>query len=126
MGSAFVEHINITVKNAEKTTAELQAIFGWKIRWEGLAGSGGYTFHVGNETSYVAVYSTVDRKSGEARPVGLLNHIAIVVDNLDAAEKRVKKLGYVTHNHSDYEPGRRFYFHNDDGIEFEVVNYDPA
>ena len=27
-------------------------------------------------------------------------------------------------NHDDYEPGRRFYFFDWDGIEFELVNYD--
>ena len=26
-------------------------------------------------------------------------------------------------NHDDYEPGRRFYFFDWDGIEFEVVSY---
>ncbi len=31
--------------------------------------------------------------------------------------------GSQTHSHADYEPGRRFYFHDEDGIEFEVVSY---
>jgi glyoxylase I family protein len=25
---------------------------------------------------------------------------------------------------TDYEPGRRFYYNDEDGIEFEVVSYD--
>ena len=29
-------------------------------------------------------------------------------------------------NHSDYAPGRRFYFFDPDGIEFEVVSYQSA
>jgi glyoxylase I family protein len=33
-------------------------------------------------------------------------------------------MAMTTHNHDDYEPGRRFYYNDEDGIEFEVVNYD--
>ena len=32
--------------------------------------------------------------------------------------------GLETFNHGDYEPGRRFYFFDWDGIEFEVVSYE--
>jgi len=46
-----------------------------------------------------------------------------VVDDLDSVEDRVKAAGFTTGNHGDYEPGRRFYFHDADGIEFEVVSY---
>ena len=47
----------------------------------------------------------------------------IVVDDLDAVETKVRTLGYATHSHADYEPGRRFYFDDENGIEFEVVSY---
>lgn len=46
-----------------------------------------------------------------------------VVDDLDATEKKVAAAGFEPHSHADYEPGRHFYFHDDDGIEFEVVSY---
>jgi predicted enzyme related to lactoylglutathione lyase len=54
---------------------------------------------------------------------GGLNHVAIVVDDLDATEERIRKSGCQTFNHADYEPGRRFYLKDDDGIEFEIVSY---
>ena len=38
-------------------------------------------------------------------------------------EAKVNKAGFKTHSHADYEPGRRFYFHDGDNIEFEVVSY---
>ena len=38
-------------------------------------------------------------------------------------EAKIKALGYPTHSHADYEPGRRFYFDDENGIEFEVVSY---
>ena len=34
--------------------------------------------------------------------------------------------GLVPFNHGDYEPGRRFYFMDPDGIEYEIVSYRPA
>jgi hypothetical protein len=43
---------------------------------------------------------------------------------LDAAEETVKELGFTPHLHGDYDPGRRFYFTGDDGIEYELVQYD--
>ena len=59
------------------------------------------------------------------RTRGGLNHIAVVVDDLDAVEARIKAAGYVTENHAGYEPGRRFYFTEENGLEIEVVAY-PA
>jgi hypothetical protein len=53
----------------------------------------------------------------------MLNHVAIVVDDLDATEAKIIAAGYETLNHGDYEPGRRFYFYDDDRIEYEVVSY---
>ena len=46
-----------------------------------------------------------------------------LVDDLDAVEAKVKAMGYEPCNHADYDPGRRFYFDDEDGIEFEVVSY---
>ena len=37
--------------------------------------------------------------------------------------RRLRAMGYEPHSHADYEPGRRFYFDDEDGIEFEVVSY---
>ena len=58
------------------------------------------------------------------KTVGAMNHIGVVVEDLDAVEARVLDAGFQTTNHGDYEPGRRFYFHDQDEIEFEVVSYD--
>jgi catechol 2,3-dioxygenase-like lactoylglutathione lyase family enzyme len=121
-----LEHVNVTVSDPDKTAAVLCNLFDWKVRWQGGAKDGGYTVHVGNHDAYVAIYSP--RREVSDPPAsyltrGGLNHIAIVVDDLDEIEKRVAAVGYKPHNHGDYEPGRRFYFHDDDGIEFEIVSY---
>ena len=33
-------------------------------------------------------------------------------------------MGFTPYSHGDYEPGRRFYFTDGAGIEFEIVSYD--
>ncbi|MEO1778641.1 MAG: VOC family protein, partial [Pseudomonadota bacterium] len=58
------------------------------------------------------------------KTVGGLNHLAVVTDDIDAMETAVTALGFTAGNHGDYEPGRRFYFHDGDNIEYEVVQYD--
>ncbi|WP_175581512.1 VOC family protein [Thalassospira lucentensis] len=50
------------------------------------------------------------------------NHVAIVVDDLDAAKQGIKAAGVETFNHANDDPGRRFHFRDGDGIEFEVVS----
>jgi hypothetical protein len=52
-----------------------------------------------------------------------INHIGIVVPNLDETEKRVLAMNFDTYSHGDYEPGRRFYFMAQQNIEIEVVSY---
>ena len=86
----------------------------------------GRTVHVGGDDSYVALFSYGDAQAGHAesyRTQGGLNHIAVVVDDLEGTEALISKAGYVTMNHADYEPGRRFYFREENGIEIEVVSY---
>ncbi len=52
-----------------------------------------------------------------------LNHVALGVEDLDAIERRVAAAGLRPFGHGDYAPGRRFYFLDHDGIEFEIVSY---
>ena len=54
---------------------------------------------------------------------GHVNHVGIVVDDLDEIEQRVRSVGFEPHMRANYEPGRRFYFFNDMGLEIEVVSY---
>ena len=121
-----LEHVNISVSNPEKTAALLQKLFDWKIRWQGPSIMGGHTVHVGTENDYLSLYCSDDGKSkltDADRIAGGFNHIGVVVDNLDTIEQRVIDAGIDTHSHQDYEPGRRFYFNDEDGVEYEVVSY---
>lgn len=125
MSEPFVEHVNVTVSDPARTAEMLHQIFGWKTRWQGAAKDNGVTYHVGGAHSYVAIYSKggTATATGSYATVGGLNHIGVVVDDLDAVEARVKAAGFTPHMHADYEPGRRFYFDDHDGIEVEVISY---
>jgi catechol 2,3-dioxygenase-like lactoylglutathione lyase family enzyme len=117
-----LEHVNITVSDIDRSAALLERLMGWHIRWRGPSQMGGETIHVGGEQDYIAVYT----RGAVAQPFAKgvpLNHVGLVVDDLDAAEAVVKETGLVPFNHADYEPGKRFYFFDWDGIEFEIVSY---
>ena len=126
MPQARLEHTNITVADSKATASWLCDVFGWHIRWEGPAMQTGYTVHVGTDESYVALFNYGDAKPGQEesyRTIGGLNHIAIFTDDIDTIEKRVKQAGFTPVNHADYAPGRRFYFDDKDGIEWEVASH---
>ncbi|MCF6302341.1 MAG: VOC family protein [Devosiaceae bacterium] len=127
MSTSVLEHVNVTVSDPDKTAKMLCDLFDWHIRWQGAAKNNGHTIHVGGSQSYIAVYSTLKPNGNTDKSdikVGSLNHIGVVVDNLNKIEKRVKEAGFTPYNHGDYEPGRRFYFDDHDGIEIEVVSYE--
>ena len=126
MSEAYLEHANLTVRDPDATARLLVELFKWRIRWQGDAIHSGYTVHVGGEHSYLALYA---HPSEQEKPINSyshihgLNHLGIVVDDLDAAEQSILAAGFKTRSHGDYEPGRRFYFDDNDGLEFEVISY---
>tara|TARA_B100001063_G_C16648626_1_gene494717 strand:- start:76 stop:642 length:567 start_codon:yes stop_codon:yes gene_type:complete len=140
MQAALLEHANITVTNPDAIADALCQLFNWHIRWSGPAKDDGYTVHVGSDTAYLALYKPKQFGSNQGSLNGIaddahsqntfdhttvahINHLGIVVENLDEVEKKVFALGFDTFNHGDYEPGRRFYFMLGEGLEAEVVSY---
>ena len=121
-----LEHVNVTVSDLDRSIALVQDVFGWKLRWRGGSIHSGERAHVGEAETYVALYRHPEQAG---RPVdsytttGGLNHIGVLVEDLDAVEAKVKAAGLEPHSHADYEPGRRFYFRDHDGTEWEVVSY---
>ena len=126
---AVLEHANITVADARATAEKLCELFDWTIRWDGEVLNGlGRSVHVGGEDYYLALYAPAEPKGTtdgryQMATIGSLNHIGVVVEDLDAMEERVKAHGYETKLHADYEPGRRFYFDFEDNLEIEIVSY---
>ncbi len=120
-----IEHVNVCVSDPERAARLMESLFGWHVRWQGAAASGGRTIHVGSDDHYLALYT---RRGGgysaddfaKGQP---LNHIGVAVDDLAAVEAKVRAAGLRPFGHDDYDPGRRFYFLDPDGIEYEVVSY---
>ena len=123
-----LEHVNVTVADPEAMARVLVDLFGWRVRWSGAATEAGRSVHVGGDDFYVALYTGPEGQPQAAahrsyRQKGGLNHIGVVVDNLEAAEARVRAAGYTPGAHHDYAPGRRFYFREENGVEIEVIAY---
>lgn len=126
MTTARLEHTNITVSDSKSTAAWLCDVFGWHIRWQGPSINGGHSIHVGTDDSYVALYNPTrgqPKREDNYATFGTLNHIAVFTDDIDGVEQRVESAGFTPGNHADYAPGRRFYFHDSDGIEWEVASH---
>jgi glyoxylase I family protein len=122
MPQGHIEHVNLTVSDIERSVALFERLLGWRERWRGLAQNGGQTIHVGEDESYLALYT--DRRDHAGQRKGRpLNHVGFQVDDLEAAQRVVLDAGLEPFGHGDYEPGRRFYFFDWDGIEFELVSY---
>ncbi len=124
--TARIEHANLTVSDPDATAARLVELFDWRVRWSGAAKDAGYTVHVGTDHDYLALYTPSGAPSDATdagKQINGLNHVGLVVDDLDDAERRVRASGLEPFNFGDYEPGRRFYFVDPDGVEFEIVSY---
>lgn len=125
MAKPRIEHVNVTVSNPERAARLMEELFDWQVRWKGPARDGGRTIHIGSQQHYIALYTGRDISYtaddfAKGRP---LNHIGIEVDDIAATEARVVAAGLKPFNHGTYEPGRRFYFLDPDGIEYEVISY---
>ena len=125
MQDTYLEHTNLTVPNPDQFAELLCNLLGWHIRWSGPSLNDGYTVHVGSQHSYVALYRPVDwlDQPRSARNIGNLNHLGVVVDDLDAIETKIKEAGLVPFSHGNYEPGRRFYVKTEEQIELEIISY---
>jgi len=122
MSKGTIEHANLTVSDPPRSAALFAALLDWQIRWQGPARNGGETIHIGDADCYLALYTdhAAHPRYSKGKP---LNHVGLRVDDLEEAEAVVIEAGLEPFNHDDYAPGRRFYFFDWDGIEFEVVSY---
>ncbi len=125
MSTGRLEHANLSVTRPERSAELFKQLCGWEERWRGDSKLGGKTIHVGepgNGAGYLALY-TGDHVTGDYAKGQPLNHVGLLVDDLKAAEDVVVGAGLKPFGHDDYDPGKRFYFFDWDGIEFEVVSY---
>ena len=126
-----LEHLNVTLTDLDRATRALQAIVPeWSVRgagtWDDGAGGSHPWRHVGDDFQYLSLYQTPPGR--KLRATGAFNHLALVVDDLDATLERLRALdipldhigGSTAHRRSAYvviEPER---------LQIELVAYDSA
>ena len=129
-----LEHLNVSLTDLDRATRALQAIVPeWSVRGSGTWDDGaGHRFewrHVGDDFQYLALYATPPGQAYQASGARVaFNHLALVVDDLDAALARLRAIdvpldhigGSTAHRRSAYvmiEPER---------LQIELVAYDSA
>ena len=121
----FLEHVNMTVSDLDRATRFYQDLFGFRVRWQGKTTDGQPAAHVGDDRCYLALFEATKPGRFEADYLQAgINHIGLVVDDLAVMKARLTDLGVKPDHEADYEPGRRLYFFDHDGIEVELVEYD--
>lgn len=124
----WLEHVNLTVSDLDAAAKFYGELLGLKIRWRREPGSPETpAIHIGDDRSYLALFQADPAKAGrldepEYGRVGF-NHVGLVVDDLDAKVAWLAQRGIETEIEDSYEPGRRAYFYDPDGIEVELVEY---
>jgi catechol 2,3-dioxygenase-like lactoylglutathione lyase family enzyme len=123
----FLEHVNLTVTDLDASVAFYCKLLDFKVRWEGQALATKGTVrasHVGNDRVYLSLFEAEEtgRTSADYGRAGM-NHFGFVVDDLDDARRRLADLGGTPHFAPEYDPGRRIYVFDPDGIEIELVQY---
>ena len=123
----FLEHVNLTVSDVDRSARFYEAALGLKVRWKGVLSDGRRAVHVGDERHYLALFETPETGPARSdyRAVGV-NHFGFVVNDLEAMKTRLVSLGTPPISEQEYEPGRRLYFLDPDGVEVELVEYDRA
>jgi catechol 2,3-dioxygenase-like lactoylglutathione lyase family enzyme len=124
-----LEHVNLVVKDIDKSLEFYQAAFPhWRIRDRGEGSWSGKPrswVHFGDDYQYL-VFG--DNGEGENRDltghqVGLA-HFAFVTQNIDAVIGRLAKAGFDIDKEGADEPHRRnIYFIDPDGFEVEFIQY---
>ncbi|MFV8819557.1 VOC family protein [Haliea sp. E17] len=119
-----IEHANITVSNLDASVAFYLRLLGGKVRWEGLTGAGRRAAHIGDDITYLSLFESGEpgRAPQDYALVGF-NHLGFEVDDLDSYRAQLWDMGVEIKGEESYDPGRRLYFYDPDGIEIELVEY---
>ena len=120
----FLEHVNLTVTDLDRSIAFYGDLLDLRVRWRGKTTDGAAAAHVGDDRCYLAMFQATESGAPDSdygRPG--INHFGFVVDDLDLVRRRLRAAGVQPHLEQDYEPGHRLYFLDPDGIEVELVQY---
>ncbi len=123
----YLEHVNLTVTDIDATLRFLQtAMPGLQVRGEGEGEQSRRWVHVGTDRTYLALEDRGAREPGPHVPYRHpgMNHIGFVVKDVAGVAARLGAAGYGEGMRDMEHPHRkRLYFFDDDGNEFEFVEY---
>ena len=112
----FLEHVNFTVSDLDRSVDCYTRLFGFKVRWKGTIDDGRLAAHVGDDRQYLALFEAVSPGKVENRMTEVgLNHFGFVVESLDEMKSRLAELGVSPRAEHDYAPGLRLYFFDAEG-----------
>ena len=128
-----LEHDNVSVRDINGMIRFLQtALPEFRVRGEGISREGARWVHVGTDDTYIAL-SESRAEPGSFRPYSGapgVNHLAYVVDDVEALRQRLTAAGYKDSTPPNAHPYRkRQYFYDPEGNDWEFVQYlssDPA
>ena len=119
-----IEHANISVNDVQASTRFYRELFGVDVRWEGITELGFRAVHLGDEKTYLSLFeSSVKTRAPADYTATGFNHLGFEVNDLDAFRARLGQMGVEIVREEEYDPGRRLYFYDPDGIEVELVEY---
>ena len=123
-----LEHANFCVREiAKSVTFITTACPEFYIRGSDPEGA---WVHVGTNDTYISLNRCPDGAFHRAYQDLGLNHIGIVVEDVDAVIARLESAGYHQNTGPEVTPWRkRYYFGDDDGQQWEFIEYmtdDPA
>ena len=126
--SVRLEHANLVVRNVDAAMRFLQTAFpDFRVRREGKGWTGARWVHIGTDETYIALNEALSEPAESWVPYGGkpgLNHLGYEVADVDALRSRLNSGGYRDSTVPNDHPYRkRVYFHDDDGNDWEFVQY---
>ncbi|WP_241836728.1 VOC family protein [Salinivibrio sp. IB574] len=125
-----IEHVNITVVDMDAALAFLAvAVPDFKIRQDAQSPKGYRWVHVGNEHCYFALQEPNPSSEPSIQPRSAyksqgVNHIGLIIDDIDTIRERLLEKGYQPNGSMAHETHRkRMYFYDKAGFEWELVAY---
>jgi len=128
----MIEHVNITVPDIDEAIRFILIVApDFKVRRDEVAREGYRWVHIANDDYYFALQephpgAEPQQPRAPYRNFGM-NHIALVVDNVDDVESELIAAGYQRSIDTPIEKFRkRRYFFDRFGFEWELVEYSSS
>ena len=124
-----IEHVNITVPDIDAAISFLKIVApDFDVRKDNKSSDSYRWAHIGNERYYFALQEahldTVPKKQLQSYKNYGINHVALIVSNIQEIEDKLVDGGYQRGIETPIEKYRkRAYFYDNAGFEWELVEY---